>query len=251
MTRGDFDGDGRATSFFSQATLAYGILSSDLGTGPLQAVVIPSVTLHLRDGHKAMLKDINGDENDEFGSYEKFDNPLPPSYISGVTHIVFGFSHLKNPSIKINSRGSLFFRVTVTLEVGGQPTEMMILGDLSDSFKGQWIPFQPTLPVTLTPAPGEKTVQAKFRNSVLRESELARDTWDLNLEPGRITAITNRFNPDSGQKASFECHLETPSGVHVTVHDTNGRIVREIIQGDQPTGVSLWNGTAPTTTAVG
>lgn len=248
---GDFDGDSLSDLFFygipsTGGPVILGILSSERGTGPLVAVSTPSSIFqfpHQRFRHQ-MIKDINQDGRGDFVSTEFFDYSRPPGISLGAAYLIYGFTPLADPIVRILPRNSLALQVSLTLQVGGQPTEMMILGDISDAFKEQWIPYTTSLPVTLTPTPGTKTVRAKFRNAYLRESALVSDTWNLALNVGRITVVTNRLEKNSGRKARFECHIAEPSSVDATVLDINGEKVRDLVHGPQSTGVLTleWDG---------
>lgn len=243
---GDFDGDNIGDLFLDQlGAKTYGYFGADRGTGPLIAISTSAIIHFLNQNQMSRLvKDINGDGNDDFVSYE---SPYvqPPFTAQGAIHVLFGFVPLTDPFIEIRPRSVPSLQVDINVRVNGQPTEMMVIGDVTDAFVNEWIPFQPNISATLTPDPGRKTVQVKFRNSALRESALASDSWELGLDPGQIVVITNRLTRDRESKARFECHISEDSYVTATIRDINGENVREVVRGQQPPVVLVleWDGT--------
>lgn len=248
---GDFDGDHLTDLFLlgypTSGPVVLGIFSSDLGSILPTAISTASISFQFPSPlfTSGIVKDINNDGKDDFVSNEKYSVSRSPGNSWGAVHTVFGFTPLTNPSVEIIPRDPHSLRVGLNLDVDGEVTEMMILGNISDSFQGQWIPYQESLTVTLTTSPGEKTVQSKFRNGYLRESDLAQDTWDVAVESGQVTVVTNRLEPNSGVMARFEFQIAEAVSVDAGVYDMNGARVRPLFQADAPAGVLVveWDGT--------
>lgn len=237
QSKGDFDGDGRTDLLLGENLL----LASDISPGPITEITSPSLQFTMPIGNKTpVLGDLNNDEYDDIAFYSGF-NDIPNIY--GGIFIVYGHRLLRNPSVDIRPRAVPSPHVALTLAVGGDPVDMMIYGDITDSFRDQWIPYATTLDVTLSSDEGSKSVKAKFRNAVGRVSAEAEDSWTLAAPTSQVVPLTNWVGETV--RAQFDCHLPDPGRVRAWVLDPKGVEIKNLFDGDQPAGIVTleWDGT--------
>ena len=239
LVRGDFDGDGRTDvvgvePVGSAKSPLRGFLSSahpgvwqsgDTFSSNFQVDLFEPNYLDTR----LAMGDLNGDGRDDLVALRIL-NAAPTQLL-----IFYGFVPLLNPRVEVteNKGGA---RVTVTLSVDGDPSEMRLGGDIMDAFRDQWIPFKENQAVTLTPAPGPKTLTAVFRNAQQRESDGAQTT--VTLTPGRTGTelISNRVRP--GGRAVVECPMEQAGRLRAVVWTSDGVPVVDLV--DEERGPGVW-----------
>ncbi|MBK8575941.1 MAG: VCBS repeat-containing protein [Elusimicrobia bacterium] len=142
---GDFDGDGKNDLFFV-GTSTEGVLQPYLwaylssgfeGKNPLESLQTPTFVWD-RPFECIKLVDMNGDGLKDLVTYDNVGSLAP----FGAIRIMYGYRLLLNPTVSIGPRQGNSPRASLTLSVEGDPVEMMISGDIVDSFKDQWIPYQ-------------------------------------------------------------------------------------------------------------
>lgn len=238
----DFDADG-ADDILSFHYLGMGgILTTDLQPGGISLNDLGSVSSLGWVGNFDLFNvgDFNGDGFRDLVVYEDFNSIYPPY---GALRFLFGFRPLKNPRITVPSMTGDSLRVTVSLSVDGAPTETRLSGDIASEFKDQWIPFRSTQEVVLSPGGGTKTISARFRNSVGRESETVDTQRAVTVEETRVVTDTNRLRV--GGRVSFDCHRHSPGVLRGIVYGPRGEEVVELENRWVESGIYpvQWNGT--------
>lgn len=239
---GDFDGDGLKDMFVSRLNAYQLYLTSEFSSWPnFPAVInnawlIESQTGYLKNG---VFGDYNGDGYDDLIVSEV---SLGETYW-GATHVIFGFKPLRNPTLSFVSVAPETSRVSMNLAVEGDPREMRISGDIIDEFKDQWIPFQATWPVTLSPAAGTKVVSAMFRNAFQRESAIVEATTTLSVKADQTEVATNLVTGD--QRARVDCHMTSEGRLKVSVFTRLGQRVIDLVDENRIAGhwPVEWDGT--------
>lgn len=165
---------------------------------------------------------------------------------SGEVYIIYGWRSLESPGVNIESNKSMTDRLqaSLLLSVGGDPAQMCISGDISDDFRDKWIEYAAAQQVSLTGEEGLKTVTAKFRNALGRESELVSDSIDLNIRFSKLVPIDNYFNPNKNEKSVFQYNNAKSGKVEIKVYDLAGVLVKKLLDDDRPveTGIIEWDG---------
>ncbi|MBK8869974.1 MAG: VCBS repeat-containing protein [Elusimicrobia bacterium] len=229
---GDFDGDGKTDFFFLVDNRLKAYLSSDLSgeTGTL------TPSFEYMTPLDASLGDVNGDGKDDLVV-------MPQGGPDGSVGIIYGYRPLKNPTIRLRA-GSHPPKAIVEFFVEGDPAEMLVTGDFIDNFRGKWVPYQTSLPLTLTQTEGEKTVSVIFRNSFGRESSPAQTTWTLTPGAPAIEIVNNVIGPGA-TSVRMDGHLTNAAHVRATVHDQTGGLIAEITNTDLAAGIwpLEWDGT--------
>ncbi|MBK8576355.1 MAG: FG-GAP repeat protein [Elusimicrobia bacterium] len=228
----DFDGDASADVFLYYVNGTSGFLTSDLGLGSqrLGNMTVPSLQWSL-----GVLAggNLGGDAPRDLVGYEDL-LPSEPPY--GAVRILYGFQPLKNPSVHIRERSPSSPRVSLELQVDGDPTEVLLTGDVADPFRDRWLPYQASLPVDLSYAEGPKRVQATFRNAVGRQSEPATDTVSLAVGSPGTELFTNVLR--RGGHVRFDCSLTSPGHVKAEVFDREGTSIAHLL--DEAYGPGVW-----------
>ncbi|MBK8576458.1 MAG: VCBS repeat-containing protein [Elusimicrobia bacterium] len=229
---GDFDGDGKTDFFYLADNRLRAYLSSELSgvTGTL------TPSFEYMTPLDASLGDVNGDGKDDLVV-------MPQGGPDGSVGIIYGYRPLNNPTIRLRA-GSHPPKATVDFFVEGDPIEMLVTGDFIDSFNGKWVPYQTSLPLTLTQTEGEKTVSVLFRNSFGRESSPAQTTWTLTPGAPAMEIVNNVIGPGAAS-ARVDGHLTSAAHVRATVHDQTGGLIAEITNTDLAAGIwpLEWDGT--------
>jgi hypothetical protein len=240
---GDFDGDGKDDVFYHHATVfnGYAFLSSaQSGSG-----VISEPSMNLLGGLFSSLADFNGDGKKDL----IVSSPFSSNSLS--FGVYFGNPPLINPSVLIRPNPSLP-RAMGTFDVAGEPVEMFVSGDIQDSIKNQWVPFQAQRAISLTETAGSKTVSVIFRDKFGRQSEEAKSTVSLSADTIAVETIHNVIEPGSGP-ARVDCKLDSSAHVVATVHDQSGVTIVRVLDRELERGVwpLEWNGTNEGGRAVG
>jgi hypothetical protein len=236
---GDFDRDGRLDLLLGQNL----ILSSDIAPGPVSAITSPSLHFDTPEGFvPSTFADINKDGFDDL--LFNLDLGSTPGIYGGI-FIVYGHRLLRNPSIHIRPRAVPSPHVSLALGVEGDPVDMMISGDITDTFREQWIPYATALDVTLSSPEGSKSVKAKFRNAVGRVSSQATDAWTLAAPSPKVAPLTNWVGGQGNVHAEFDCHLPEAGRVRAWVFDPRGFEIKNLFDADHPAGIFTleWDGT--------
>lgn len=157
---------------------------------------------------------------------------------TGEAYIVYGWRPLDSPFLSIYGKENPIkdIAVKLSLSVGGDPTEMLLSGDITDSFKDTWIPYATSINATLTGSEGTKTVTAKFRNALGRESAQVSDTVMLNIEENIMKVKTNYFNPAKGEKAVVIYDLSQDQDVKINLYGLTGELVCKLANERKPAG---------------
>ncbi|MBK8576167.1 MAG: VCBS repeat-containing protein [Elusimicrobia bacterium] len=220
---GDFDGDGAADIFPGLQGGFTGFLTSSVHPGgvPLSGVGPPAMEwgLYLEC---AGAGDTNGDGFKDLVVYENFNSIYPPH---GALRVLYGFRPLTNPSIRAMAE-NVSPRVPLALGVDGNPTEMLLSGDITDNFKETWIPFKALQEVVLSPTEGTKTVTGMFRNAVGRTSDPISTTVEIRAENSSVIIGTNRLRP--GGKVAFDCHVTASGSLRAGIYNSAGKEVLEM-----------------------
>ncbi|MBK8869964.1 MAG: FG-GAP repeat protein [Elusimicrobia bacterium] len=234
VTMGDFDGDGR--SDISSDVFVF--LSSDYpSTGQIPPVFgTTSVTISGDTIHSSQVEDLNGDKFEDLilvGLGRNISLPGPAIY--GALYCFYGFRPLKTPSLQVVNHTEDSRWATVTLGVTGDPTEMKFSGDVADSIKDQWIPYQTPYRLALSSPEGSKSLQVKFRNAFLRESESVQQSMSVTVGTSQVTTVANRVRP--GRPAAFDCHLTTLARVRAWVYTLEGEEIRSLPDQESSAGI--------------
>lgn len=234
----DFDGDGRSDVITAnQSPPHISIhLTSSYSTWPAFPSSFGDPALRIISGNtlsNPTLGDLNNDGHADIVFAEHW----------GSIYVVYGFRPLTRPSLVVSSPEVETTRVTVTLSVDGDPTEMKFSGGLADTNKDQWIPFQTTKSLTLSPLAGPKTLNVRFRNSLGRESEMAAGMVTLHVEDERAEVATNLVTAD--QPAKIECRMNAPGKLKAYVVSRMGQKIVDLMDLERDVGVwpVEWNGT--------
>ena len=226
LRTGDFDGDGKKDTFKKTSSLEMveGILSSDMAS----LSSLPAPALRIFGGYDYALGDINGDGKEDLLV------GLSGTFVGSIG-IVYGYRPLDNPSVQVR-RNSVPPKLVLDFSVEGDPTEMKVSGDFGDSMNDRWIPFRPSLPVTLTQTDGEKTVRAVFRNAFGRQSVEAQTSLTLSSGIPGLEVVTNVIDSQTGA-ARVDCHVVSPTHVKAAVYDQAGALIVDVIDADLTPGV--------------
>ncbi|MFQ6041511.1 MAG: hypothetical protein ACE5PV_11695, partial [Candidatus Poribacteria bacterium] len=115
--------------------------------------------------------------------------------------------------------------VTLTLEAENA-TEMFISGDVvNDSNTFNWIPYAPTQKVILQKGDGEKSVSAKFRNSMKLESDSVEDSIILDSTPPVISAVQSQ---DLDNPADNDNHYHSSQKIKIIVKTSESGLTGNI-----------------------
>ncbi|MBK8574624.1 MAG: FG-GAP repeat protein [Elusimicrobia bacterium] len=231
---GDFDGDGQSDIFYQNL----GILSSDYPpTGQIPPVFgTTSVTISGDTLFSSQFGNMNGDKFEDLiltGNGINISLPGPPVY--GAVYCFYGFRPLKTPTLQVVNHTEDSRWATVALSVTGDPTEMRFSGDVADSIKDQWIPYQTPYRLALNSPEGDKSVQVKFRNAFLRESESVQQSMSVTVVTSQVTTVANRVRP--GRPAAFDCHLTALARVRAWVYTLEGDEIRSLPEQESPAGI--------------
>jgi hypothetical protein len=228
---GDFDGDGRKDFFTIDNALQ---VTGGLSTTPLQqsgGPMLPS-DIGYASADSFDLGDINGDGKKD----------LVVLGLDGSLGVLYGFRPLNNPSVQIRS-GSVPPKLVLDFSVEGEPTEVKISGDVVDSEKDRWFPYQASLPVTVSQTEGAKTLRVVFRNALGRESSEVQTTLTLDSATPGVQVVGNVIDSQN-EFARVDCHVDAPAHVKAAVHDQSGALIAGVLDADLPAGVwpMEWNG---------
>jgi hypothetical protein len=213
---GDFDGDGKMDVFFADG---YGHVKGGLSGTPLLAGAIPILptTIDYATANFFDLGDINGDGKADLVLKE----------MDGSFGILYGYRPLSNPSVQVRG-GSVPPKVVLDFSVDGEPMEMKLAGDFVDSVQDRWIPYQVSLPLTLTQTEGPKTVRVVFRNAFERESLEAQATFTLNPGTSGLNVVDNVIDSSNGS-ARVDCHVDAPTHVKAIIRDQSGATIAGLL----------------------
>lgn len=221
---GDFDGDGRVDLFTIDGNFK---VIGGLSTTPIQqdgGPILPS-TLDYSWAKSFDLGDINGDGKKD----------LVLTGEDGSLGIIYGYRPLDNPSVRVKS-GSVPPKVVLEFSVEGEPTEVMVGGDVVGPEKDRWIPYQPSLPVTVSQTEGKKSIQVVFRNRFRRESNEVEATLTLTPATPSFQVIDNVIDSQNGT-ARVDCHLDASTHVKAAVYDQSGALISEVLDATLSAGV--------------
>jgi hypothetical protein len=132
----------------------------------------------------------------------------------------------------------------LAIDVQGNPSEMLLSGNIADADKDQWILYQTKKTVTWTSSEGEKTLRIKFRDSFGRESAWAEAVETLRTAGSApVVSVTNRIRP--GGTGWWEVTLTAPSRLAARVLTSTGEDVCALLDGERGAGVwpVQWDGT--------
>jgi hypothetical protein len=234
----DFDGDGRSDLIIkNQPQKNISIhLTSSYSTWPAfpSSFIDPALRI---TSNKELTNPSMGDLNNDGHADIVF------AEFWGLIYVVYGFKPLTRPSLVVGPPEVETTRVSVTLSVDGDPTEMKFSGNLTDTFKDQWIPFQTAKTITLSSLAGEKTLNVRFRNVFGRESETATGVVTLQVEDQRAEVANNLVTAD--QPALVECRMNTPGNLKAYVLSHLGQKIVDVMDLERGIGVwpVEWNGT--------
>lgn len=219
----DFDGDGKKDVFLRDGTQ----LIAGLSVTPLESGGLPTAISFVGAG-SFDLGDMNGDGKTDLVV-------MPLGAPDGSVGILYGYRPLDDPSVHVRSR-SIPPKVVLDFAVAGDPAMMKLTGDFVEAFNERWIPFQPSLAVTLTQSEGEKNIRVVFRNALKRESPEAQTSLTLNSGFSGLAVVDNVI--DSPTKlARVDCHVGSPTHVKAAIYDQAGGFIAEVLNGDLAPGV--------------
>lgn len=246
-TMADLDGDGRADLVSNEANRVNAFLSSDYPRDTLPAIGDASLTLHHDGSVEAVVAaDMNGDGIADLVTTGSLDGDPPSGWpVYGMTTLWYGFRPLADPFIKINIRSAETSRVDLALDVGGDPAELQLSGDLLDAFKDHWVPYQPTIPVTLTSSTGTKTVSVLFRNQFRHGvSDPANHSVSLLGGDMVMTMSTNHLG-QVGSVVLGTCRLSERGRLYVRIFSMGGIKIRTLMDAEVGPGYYPieWDGT--------
>lgn len=98
------------------------------------------------------------------------------NYCEDIEHVVNLSGDYVGQDIEIAGKPLWTDAATVDLNIrydhfpSDEPIEMKITGDITDSFKSHWIPYDADVTATLSAGSGEKKIFAQFRNKDLQET---------------------------------------------------------------------------------
>jgi hypothetical protein len=120
---------------------------------------------------------------------------------------------------------------------------MKLSGDFDGPEKDRWVPFQTSLPITLTQTQGEKTIRVIFRNALRRESPEAETSLTLGVATPGLEVVNNVIDSQNSA-ARVDCHVDGPTRVRAWIHDQSGTLMAGVMDSDLPAGVwpLEWNG---------
>lgn len=232
---GDFDGDGRAdfVSTSSSSVLSFLRLSNDLPPFPTPtfstaSILVPNI---LGTGWDNSLGDVNGDGFDDLVIAEKGSTGT----FWGL--VLYGHHPLDNPEIHFRERGLTPTDRHLDFTVEGDPTEMRLDGEGDPLLMNRWLPFQPSLWLSLPPGTGTRTIDVTFRNRFGRVSERVQDSVTLGIEGTSTRPLTTVLR-QGGAPIRIECQMPAPGRLKVWVLDRRGETIATLL--DEERGVGLW-----------
>lgn len=236
----DFDGDGAKDLFLLQNNDVSGLLTTDVHVGGISLIDSGIFSLGwVGIFFNFSAGDFNGDGFMDLVAYEDIGSIIAPY---SAARFLYGFRPLKNPTITAPGETSNSLRVTVSLSVDGNPSEMFFSGDVTPEFKDKWIPFRTSQELVLTPGGGTKTVKVRFRNAVGRESETVETSVAVHVEDTQVITETNHLRP--GGTVSFACHLLNAGSLRARVYGRQGHEVIELENRQAESGIYpiQWDG---------
>jgi hypothetical protein len=235
----DFDGDGRS-DFIGRVNNSPGILhiilSSAYTSWPSFPPSIEGPHVRITSNLNLVLNgigDFNNDGYDDLLLHETW----------GKIYVVYGFRPLTRPNIQIGKVSPHSTRVSVTLSVEGDPTDMRFSGHIVDSFRDHWIPYETAATLTLSPPAENKSVSVQFRNGFGRTSESVTETVVLMVEGNQAEVGTNLVS--DGQRARVEYEMTAPGHLKVAVYTRMGQKLITLIDDERAAGIwpAEWDGT--------
>ncbi|MBK8869993.1 MAG: VCBS repeat-containing protein [Elusimicrobia bacterium] len=238
----DFDGDGKADLIARDNYLArdnYSLslyLTSTYSTWPAFPPSIGTPAIRITSG-KSLIGPATGDFNND-----GFDD-LVFGESWGSIYVVYGFKPLTHPNLTIEPVTAQTARVMAKMSVDGHPTEMRLAGDIADAFKDQWIPYQTSKNIELTPSAGGKNIVVRFRNSFGRESETKTVSVTLRVVDHQAEVGNNLVTPE--QPARIDCRMNAPGRLKAAVYSRSGQKIMDVLDEERGIGIwpVVWNGT--------
>jgi hypothetical protein len=232
----DFDGDGKADLIASDIYSLSLYLTSTYSTWPAFPPTIDSPALRFTSG-KSLIGPASGDFNKD-----GFDD-LVFGESWGSIYVVYGFKPLTHPTLTVESSTVQTVRVMAHPSVDGHPTEMRLSGDIADTFKNQWIPYQTSKNIELTSSAGGKDISVRFRNSFGRESETKTASVTLHVEDHQAEVGNTLVTSD--QPARIDCRMNAPGRLKAAVYSRSGQKILDVLDEERGVGIwpVVWNGT--------
>jgi hypothetical protein len=183
-------------------------LSGEHPVGALPAWTGPSLKIRQNNTiARWAIGDVNGDGLDDLvttGSPEG--ETVAGAEVFGMTAFFHGYRPLGKASLSWHPWKDTPSPVDLTVRIDGQPDEMKLTGDIQESFRGRWVPFQSTVTVRLTPVAGVKTVKASFRHARRpQRTEAAKASCSLTEQDvATILAYERRYGPSVVVRKKYE-----------------------------------------------
>jgi hypothetical protein len=232
----DFDGDGQADVVTRDDYSLSLFLTSTYPTWPAFPPSFDTPTLRFTSG-KSLIGPASGDFNKD-----GFDD-LVFGESWGSIYVIYGFKPLTHPTLSVDSSTTQTTRVMAYLSVDGHPTEMRLSGNIANAFKDQWIPYQTSKDIELTPSVGEKNISVRFRNSFGRESETTTTSITLHVEDHQAEIGNNLVTLE--QPARIDCRMNATGRLKASVYSRSGQKILDLLDEERGIGIwpVVWNGT--------
>lgn len=226
MVAVDFDGDGADDFFpeFKEYDRLSGFLTSAIHPGGINLSAVGSPIMEWVGNFSILGSgDLNGDGFQDLVAYSDFYRLYSPY---GALRVLYGFRPLTNPSVRALVTAIASPRISLVLSVDGNPTEMLLSGDITNEFKDKWIPFKSVQEVLISPTDGSKTVSVIFKNAVGRTSDRTQTTVDIQAGSSSVVTGNNRLRP--GGTVAFDCHVLTSGTLRARIFSSKGKAVLDL-----------------------
>ncbi len=202
-----------------------------------------------KTGTSVIFADLNNDKRDDslIISAPYANTSIGSNYYAkaGKLYVIFSSSTFLSPELKINNGEEVTYneKVTLTFSVNGNPKQMYISGDITDSFKDTWIDFSSTKEVNLTYPEGQKVINVKFKDNLGIESSIVTATIFLDVVNEYLKVENNLINSEN-KKAIFTYQIDKSCYVKLKIYNIAGEAVKTFVDEQQPASLYTveWDG---------